>query len=292
MNIRVQEDHRKEFKNILQDLASSDSYLSESSTRSSIYKRLEDLYYKGGFRHFYSDIFDVVSQLHNKNIRGSNEFLAQNISTIRGGYNPQNLDEKGNLIDIGKSIDKLYDHLNLEIGRLNCFSTSKETAERLSSVDTKIIELNKEVGESSKSLKRQQAEYISILGIFASIVLAFTGGMAFSTSVLDNINTVDAYRIIIVALIIGLVLCNVVFGLFHFLGHMIKGKASIMPFLVSNIIIVTMLIVSVAAWDNGWIEKRDAKIAMMAQQADGSQINAEDLQIQGGTPTSSDGKTN
>ena len=42
---------------------------------------------------------------------------------------------------------------------------------------------------------KQQREYISILGIFAAVVLAFTGGIAFSTSVLKNINTVSVYRI-------------------------------------------------------------------------------------------------
>lgn len=202
-----------------------------------------------------------------RNIRGSNEFLAQNIAIIKDKYKPRNFDDDGELIDIGKSIDKLYDHLNLEIGRLNCFSTSKETAEKLSSVDARITDLNLTVQKTRETLKRQQTEYITILGIFASIVLAFTGGMAFSTSVLNNIASVSAYRIIIIALLIGLILCNVVFGLFYFLGRLIKGPTSIIPFLMSNIIIIIILLgFSLLAWDNGWIEKRNVRIGSMQQQ--------------------------
>ena len=36
----------------------------------------------------------------------------------------------------------------------------------------------------SNRVQEKQKEYITILGIFASIVLAFTGGMVFSSSVL------------------------------------------------------------------------------------------------------------
>ena len=272
MDIKTQEEQRKEFKNILQELASSDSYLSEAAARSFIYQRLEALYHNHEFRHFYSDIFDVVSQLNNNNIRGSTEFLAQNIATIRSGYHSQNYDGDGELIDIGKSINKLYDHLNLEIGRLNYFSTSKEAAERLSLVDGRIKDLNQSVSESSKSLKRQQAEYITILGIFASIVLAFTGGMAFSTSVLNNIASTDVYRIIIITLLIGLILCNVVFGLFYFLGSIIKEKASIKPLVLSNSIILAILIFTLLAWSDGLIEKRNLKVTNILQQTDSIEI--------------------
>ena len=72
-------------------------------------------------------------------------------------------------------------------------------------------------------LGKQQREYISILGIFAAVVLAFIGGIAFSTSVLNNINTASVYRILVVSLIIGLVLINILFGLFYYVDRLVNG---------------------------------------------------------------------
>lgn len=252
------EKNREEFKDILKSLAQSG--VEQGNTSKGIIARLEALYHDENFRHFYSDIFGVVSQIHEQTIQGDVNELATNIDMIRKEYKPR--DD----VDISMQLDKLYDHLNLEIGRLTCFSTAKETGERLSKVDGDVRELSAVTEETRRSLKKQQAEYITILGIFASIVLAFTGGMAFSTSVLNNIASASAYRIIIIALVIGLILCNVVFGLFYFLGRLIKGTTSIIPFLMSNIIIIILLGISLLAWDNGWIEKRNVRIESIQQQ--------------------------
>lgn len=63
-----------------------------------------------------------------------------------------------------------------------------------------------------------QKQYIAILGIFASIVVAFTGGIAFSTSVLENISNSSIFRILFVVVILAGVLINVVFILTHFIA--------------------------------------------------------------------------
>ncbi len=68
-----------------------------------------------------------------------------------------------------------------------------------------------------------QKEYITILGIFAAIVLEFTGGMAFSSSVLENIDKSLIYRIILVVCVIGLILFNVMWLLIDFIRD-INGK--------------------------------------------------------------------
>ncbi len=55
-----------------------------------------------------------------------------------------------------------------------------------------------------------QTENVAILGIFASIVFAFTGLMTFSSSVLENISYPSAYRVLLVCLVIGFVFMNVI----------------------------------------------------------------------------------
>lgn len=55
-----------------------------------------------------------------------------------------------------------------------------------------------------------QKDSVTILGIFASIVLSFTAGMVFSSSVLENIDKASPYRIVGVILLIGAVITNLV----------------------------------------------------------------------------------
>lgn len=62
-----------------------------------------------------------------------------------------------------------------------------------------------EIEESHKEIKGIQKEYITILGIFAAIMLAFVGAFTFSTSVLNNLGRVDTLELVAVALVIGLV---------------------------------------------------------------------------------------
>lgn len=109
-------------------------------------------------------------------------------------------------------------------------------------------------------MDNSQKEYIAILGIFAAVVLAFTGGIAFSTSVFNNIAQASFYRTIAMALIIGLVLMNVLFGLFYYINSLVDKNKRITPLLFSNLIIIILLMVTFIAWNNGWVEKRDNKI--------------------------------
>ena len=63
----------------------------------------------------------------------------------------------------------------------------QESENALKELTNKTIQDLKQL--SSHVEKRQenmQKEYITILGIFAAIVLAFTGGIVFSSSVLEN----------------------------------------------------------------------------------------------------------
>lgn len=244
---------RKEFKSILIELSNPALDMGNKSQRVRIYLRLENLYGKNQFRHFYSDIFSVLSQIQNGSVNGDINTLAQNIGLIRSGYQSINKNENGDCIDIAPKIRKLDDHLNLEIGRMSFYTSIQESAK----IKDSLIEMKNLARKTTDSMRRQQSEYIAILGIFASIVIAFTGGMTFSTSVLENIANTSAYRIITVALIIGIIFCNAIFGLFCYIGSIVKNRSTIKPLVISNIILVILLSVSVFAWKDGWIENRN-----------------------------------
>ena len=77
--------------------------------------------------------------------------------------------------------------------------------------------MKKEIEESHKEIKGIQKEYITILGIFAAIMLAFVGSFTFSTSVLNNVGKTDVFELVIVALVIGLVFILLISILIDFL---------------------------------------------------------------------------
>ena len=278
MDLTKEQSQRKEFCDILFELAKNQEILQDKGTRHEMYKRLEALYYSPNkedrYGHFYSDIFTVLTQIQQASNQGDINILGQNLSLIRAGYNPQNRDEQGNIIDISDSIRKLYDHVSLDIARISYSDagdrkTAGETAivdmqSQLNQIKTEIDKAKMAQNNVEAELGKQQREYIAILGIFAAIVLAFTGSIVFSTSVLKGINTVSVYRIIMISLIIGLVLINVLFGLFYYVDRLVNGlqknRKKLKPLLFSNVILCVLLSITIIAWYYGWVEKRDTRI--------------------------------
>ena len=274
MDIVREEDQRKEFRDILFSLANSQIALKEKGDRSRIYQRLEKLYYapkkEDCYRHFYSDIFSVLTQIQQGYAPGNIDVLGQNLLEIRKGYQVLNSDDLGNKIDISDSIRKLYDHVSLDIARIHVFAAESrqllgeadidDLQAQINNVKSEVIKAQGQQEDVERKLGNSQKEYITILGIFAAVVLAFTGGLAFSTSVLNNIAQVSAYRAVIISLIIGLVLANVLFGLFYYINKLVGREAKIRPLVVSNIVMISLILFTVAAWSFGWIESRNARI--------------------------------
>ena len=100
---------------------------------------------------------------------------------------------------------RIYDHFQLALHQIenvnNIFAESIEEAK---------ANLKKEV-------KGIEKEYISILGIFAAVVLAFVGGITFSSSVLQNINKGSIFRLLLIADLLAAVLINVIYMLIKFI---------------------------------------------------------------------------
>lgn len=258
---------RAEFTALLYDL-SQEKIEENSSAKSQFYLRLEKLYYGDGtkeFRHFYSDIFFTLEEmwLDNKGGREDLATLMDNLQTLRAGYKPQNRNKNGNLIDVSENIKKLYDHVNLDIARLQ-YANNEEREERMMNALVDVYEETQEVSESTKTLEKRltnsQKDYISILGIFASIVLAFTGGMTFSTSVLKYMGEGNIYRILVVALVVGIVLVDALFVLLHYICRIIGRQTTTKAIKIANAVLIAMLAAVLFAWRLGWVEYRDKKI--------------------------------
>ena len=70
--------------------------------------------------------------------------------------------------------------------------------------------------EIEKSNKSLQKNYVTILGIFAAIVIAFMSDAVFANSILDNISNASIHRLSFVMLCLGFFIFNTLVALFYF----------------------------------------------------------------------------
>ncbi|STQ86870.1 Uncharacterised protein [Helicobacter muridarum] len=140
--------------------------------------------------------------------------LAQNIRILE-----QIIEEKEKVKDIKLELEKLYDHINLECIRL------QDSDNKINEIKNTSKELDKKYKELKENLDKQQSQYITILGIFASIVLAFVSGLVFSTSVLSNIDKASIYRLAFAIAFIALFFGNILYFLFNFISKIAFVKS-------------------------------------------------------------------
>lgn len=90
-------------------------------------------------------------------------------------------------------------------------------------IDQQLQVLKQTASDAANKVENAQNEIIAILGIFVAVVLAFVSGIAFSTSVLQNIANASIYKILFVSCGIVLVLTNLIYMLLRFVLE-IQGK--------------------------------------------------------------------
>ncbi|MGL5125161.1 MAG: hypothetical protein ACRC6U_04155, partial [Fusobacteriaceae bacterium] len=166
---------------------------------------------KGLERLIYSQL---TTEIYSINGDEESEVINQNISRL--------LDYTTSDCEIGdcqKIILKFYDHYQLAN-----FQFSKVNKELESTINRASVELTKEIKAVEKISQQTKNEYenmerqnITILGIFASIVLTFVGGMIFSSSVLSNIHSTSIFRLVFISCIIGIVFINMIHLLLSFI---------------------------------------------------------------------------
>lgn len=138
--------------------------------------------------------------------------------------------------DCSKMIIKIYDHFQLALSQIENIET--RLAPR---VEDAKIDLRKEI----KGIER---EYISILGIFASIILTFVGGITFSSSVLQNMNNVSIYRLLAVAVFLAFILIDLIWMLIKFITEINDKKVKLFDIKLFNMACVLMEISIAATW--------------------------------------------
>lgn len=107
--------------------------------------------------------------------------------------------------DCKSIILKIYDHSQLVVYQIDNSKNQIYAGIKSTKSDLK------------NEIKNMEREYISILGIFSGVILAFMGDFQLITSVLANINGVSIYRLIAVIILIMMLLLNSLHYMFRFI---------------------------------------------------------------------------
>ena len=71
-----------------------------------------------------------------------------------------------------------------------------------------------------RELEKSKTQFITILGIFAAVVMTFAGGLNFSSSVLANIDKAGIFKLLVMASLIAMLIMNLMYFLMNFLRNM------------------------------------------------------------------------
>jgi len=201
----VEYGQRKNFRYILFELAKVDRENDEE-----IIKGLKELYRtaddRESFRHFYSDIALFVAQYPEH----ATKALA-NLEAIR--FSPHFQPETK------KQINKLYDHISLEVARIRYLDEIKKNLKKSISLLEKFRD---ECEDLKRKIQNTQREYAGVLGIFVSVVLAFSGFLSFNKNMFENISVTSPRTLIILSTISGLVLTGILTAFFRYIHKLLK----------------------------------------------------------------------
>lgn len=278
MDKKLEDELREEFKKTLYDLANfdgrDDDDIDDNEMCLEIYNKFDKLYGSvisegEGFRHYYSDIFIVLSNINNETYGGDILNITSKIQRLFEYIDKHKQEHEFKDIVISK-VKKLYDHLTLEKSRIdytysmlrlensfsiNSFRDEINTAqERLNSSEKKIEEVKKNIDTLGRKTQNYQKEYIAILSIFSSVVLAFIGGITFSASVLQNVHKLNIWIGLSVISLLGLVLSNILFILFNFISNIINEKNKFVKgiyYILFNVVMLSILVLSLIKYFKG-----------------------------------------
>jgi hypothetical protein len=213
---------------VLDELA-HDAHVDDLS-RLKAYETVFDLIYSDNYRHEYSKITRVLFSIENPEER---DYLLEKINIIKLQLNKN---------ETKKSLNKLTDHIELENIRMselekisnkaitaseNINSIKDELDNEVSEIENKTIEIESKTDNAQYKLDNIQIEMknnttqsITILSIFAGVVMAFTGGMSYISQALAALNQIGPYRAGIFITLIGTVMFDLIFLLLYMIGKL------------------------------------------------------------------------
>lgn len=183
--------------------------------------------YSPDFRHNYSDFFPVILKVDSDS-KYTIDYLTNNLESLREYVEKDFIEGKNEFYDMHRNFDKLCDHLNLEISRVTYYSkTEQQTSDlskRMQEINTNMEASTKKLTIATKKAESIQTELITVLSIFAAIVISFAGGLNFLGNTISGASNTYICKMILLLLICGFILFNTIFMLMYLIGK-ITGRS-------------------------------------------------------------------
>lgn len=186
-----------------------------------------DIYSDSEFRHSYAEISLVIEEFS----PDQRDALSSHITAMKDRadvFLAKSGKSEGVCIEIKKRILKLRDHVDLEclrIGRIDRVEYIGKTASNeLSAADGKLKETEERARELEKRVSQYHDQSIAILGIFAGLVVTFSGAIQFLSSSFSNLSDTSVKNITLFVSLSFFFLFNVIFLLMYCISK-ISGKS-------------------------------------------------------------------
>ena len=252
----------------------------EDTPNDSFVSELREVY-KDNFRHSYSSINAFLIKISESDINKIT-IIADKLFDIYNEINKNLKENDKNEEDFLKHLFKLYDHINLEAVQLQFMAATSEqirkTETNIQNTETTIKKQSIAVNETQDSIQatkkeieqvkitidKTQANYVAILGIFASIIIAFVANMSFSASVLQNIDKPNTLKLVAIICFLGIFIVNILNLLFNFIREIHFGKrenngccSKLWLFNIIIIFIATICLIKSLDYDKKYSPQKD-----------------------------------
>lgn len=194
---------------------SYDTFNTDDFKKGEIIFDLVNIYKDGGYRHKYSSFFYVISNLHKKDVSNFSNLL-QNLEILSNFVNEENSGLDQNTI---KGVNKLIDHLSLEAARFedNCALNNS-----LANYEQELIKAKKALKETQEKTENSKSELITILSIFAAIILAFSGSLSLLGGAFSSLADSPLLKTMLICIICGIIVFNTIFCLLYVISKILR----------------------------------------------------------------------
>ena len=180
--------------------------------------------YTPEFRHSYYELSEFLEKESGPDER---DLLSDKVDKLLEEIN----DKGDSLIHVRKGLFKLADHLSLETMRLNRMENIKYLAndakKKLIDTDDQRKEYVSKLDEVSRKINGFHGQSITILGIFAGIVLGFTSGIEVVETAINALANTNLRDAVTFTVVLGLILFNTFFMFMYMLGKISEKSVSV-----------------------------------------------------------------
>lgn len=200
------------------------------------------------FRHQYNHFLKVLWPIEQDYV----DVLISNLKII--------IEDNKDDVQACSNLLKLYDHISIDIVRVavvqqtdNAIRNLEDTSKKIGNISTRSNKLKNDIDNLSKKVESSHIEIVAVLGVFAAIVIGFTGGLDIIGGALSNVGVKDFPLILFSVSLCGMVLFDLLWLLMECVMHITKGNEERVigycPVLIFNVMMIVLIIIAFV-WNN------------------------------------------